>query len=171
MLEQHLAVKTLTAESNVRLQHTAAGADTPRPFHLAFPVHDLEEARKFYRNTLGCSEGRSSSRWIDFNLHANQITCQLAGKDYKPKLYKNSVDEDEVPFPHFGIALTVDQFHSLAKRLEEAKTKFIIPPHRRFDGMPGEQWTMFFKDPSGNCLEFKAMVHQQNLFSSYYVDE
>mmetsp|Transcript_27389 Transcript_27389/g.33445 ORF Transcript_27389/g.33445 Transcript_27389/m.33445 type:complete len:144 (+) Transcript_27389:224-655(+) len=128
-------------------------------------------ARHFYRDILGCTEGRSSRRWIDFSLYGNQITCQLAGRSYKPTLYRNSVDEDEVPFPHFGIVLTVNQFHDIKQRLQKDDTKFVISPHRRFKGKPGDQWTMFFKDPSGNCLEFKAMINKENLFASYFVDE
>ena len=128
------------------------------PFHFAFPVHDLELAKDFYGRTLGCEEGRSSAKWQDYSLYGHQIVAHWAGNDYRCIDYYNPVDGDEVPVPHTGLCLTVDQFHNLAKRVEEAGIEFIIKPHLRFQGMPGEQYTMFFKDPSGNNLEFKAMT-------------
>ena len=99
----------------------------------------------------------------------HQIVCHWVGDDYKCIDYYNPVDGDEVPVPHFGLALTEDQFHALAERLRNAGVKFIIEPHLRFEGAPGEQWTMFFKDPSGNNLEFKAMTKVENLFAKYNV--
>lgn len=158
--------------------HTNSGSteyetlDTPAPgspFHYAFPVHDLNLAKDFYGNVLGCAEGRSSEKWQDFSLHGHQIVCHWVGNDYRCQDYYNPVDGDEVPVPHAGLALTVDEFHDLAARLREHGIKFIIEPHLRFEGQPGEQYTMFFKDPSGNNLEFKAMTKVENLFAKYNV--
>ena len=110
----------------------------------------LEAAKKFYGEVLGCAEGRSSSKWQDYSLHGHQIVCHWAGDDYKCQDYFNPVDGDEVPVPHFGLALTVDEWKALAARLKEHGVKFVIEPTLRFEGMPGEQYTMFFKDPSNN---------------------
>lgn len=146
--------------------------DTPAPgspFHYAFPVHDLEVAKDFYGNILGCKEGRSSEKWQDYSLHGHQIVAHWVGSDYRCQDYYNPVDGDEVPVPHMGLALTVEQFHELSERVRKAGIEFIIEPHLRFQGMPGEQWTMFFKDPSGNNLEFKAMTKPENLFAKYNV--
>ncbi|CAM9612005.1 unnamed protein product [Chrysoparadoxa australica] len=139
------------------------------PFHLAFPVHSLPLAKEFYGNVLGLSEGRSSERWQDYSLEGHQIVCHLVGEDYRCPDYVNPVDGDEVPVPHFGLAMGVESFHSFATRLKEHGVSFIIEPHLRFQGQPGEQWTMFFKDPSGNNLEFKAMTNPGNLFTKYHV--
>lgn len=139
------------------------------PFHYAFPVHDLDEAKQFYGTVLGCQEGRSSLKWQDYSLHGHQIVCHWVGNDYRCQDYFNPVDGDEVPVPHAGLALTVDQFHDLADRLKKHGMQFIIEPHLRFEGQPGEQYTMFFKDPSGNNLEFKAMTKVENLFAKYNV--
>ena len=136
------------------------------PFHHAFPVHNLDQARAFYRDLLGCEEGRSSKTWIDYNFWGHQIVCHWAGNDYKCQDYFNSVDIDMVPVPHFGVCLTVPQFEALAARLKAHQVRFVVEPHLRFPGEPGEQWTMFFKDPSGNNLEFKALTKQDNLFAS-----
>ncbi|EJK73392.1 hypothetical protein THAOC_04984 [Thalassiosira oceanica] len=149
----------------VTLDEPAPGS----PFHYAFPVHDLEMAKDFYGRVLGCKEGRSSSRWQDYSLHGHQIVAHWVGNDYRCKDYFNPVDGDEVPVPHAGLALTVELFHELAERLRKNGVQFIIEPHLRFKGAPGEQWTMFFKDPSGNNLEFKAMVKQDHLFAKYNV--
>ena len=135
------------------------------PFHHAFPVHSLAEARAFYKGLLGCEEGRSSKTWIDYNFWGHQIVCHWAGDDYRARDYFNSVDIDMVPVPHFGVCLTVPQFHALADKLKAAKVRFVVEPHLRFPGAPGEQWTMFFKDPSGNNLEFKALTTQENLYA------
>ncbi|KAL3756455.1 hypothetical protein ACHAWU_009849 [Discostella pseudostelligera] len=139
------------------------------PFHYAFPVHSLDAAKEFYGNVLNCEEGRSSEKWQDYSLHGHQIVCHWVGNDYRCVDYYNPVDGDEVPVPHAGLALTVDEFHALADRVRKAGVKFIIEPHLRFQGAPGEQWTMFFKDPSGNNLEFKAMTKVENLFAKYNV--
>lgn len=156
---------TSDAPEYVTLDEPAPGS----PFHYAFPVHDLGVAREFYGSVLGCEEGRSSTKWQDYSLHGHQIVCHWVGDDYRCQDYYNPVDGDEVPVPHAGLALTVDQFHDLAERLRNAGVEFIIEPHLRFKGMPGEQYTMFFKDPSGNNLEFKAMTKPQNLFAKYNV--
>jgi Predicted dioxygenase of extradiol dioxygenase family len=108
-------------------------------------------------------------KWQDYSLHGHQIVCHWVGNDYRCQDYFNPVDGDEVPVPHFGLALTVDEFHALADRLKQAGIQFIIEPHLRFKDQPGEQWTMFFKDPSGNNLEFKAMTNIDNLFAKYNV--
>ncbi|KAL3939334.1 MAG: hypothetical protein SGBAC_005916 [Bacillariaceae sp.] len=145
--------------------HPAPGS----PFHYAFPVHNLEVAKKFYGTVMGCEEGRSSEKWQDYSLHGHQIVAHWVGEEYRHLDHFNPVDGDEVPVPHFGIALSVDQFHELAERLKKHGVEFIIEPHLRFQGAPGEQWTMFFKDPSGNNLEFKAMTKPHNLFAKYNV--
>ena len=139
------------------------------PFHYAFPVHDLGEAKKFYGEILGCKEGRSSEKWQDYSLHGHQIVAHWVGNDYRCHDYYNPVDGDEVPVPHAGLALTVKQFHELADRLKRAGIEFIIEPHLRFQGQEGEQYTMFLKDCSGNNLEFKAMTKPENLFAKYNV--
>mmetsp|Transcript_17687 Transcript_17687/g.40832 ORF Transcript_17687/g.40832 Transcript_17687/m.40832 type:complete len:223 (-) Transcript_17687:309-977(-) len=153
---------------------TSFSIDAPpapgQPFHLAFPVRDIEEAREFYGGTLGCTQGRiAPGKWVDYSLHGHQIVCHWAGDDYKCIDYYNPVDGDEVPVPHFGLALNEEQWKALADKVRDAGIKFIVEPHLRFKGMPGEQWTMFFKDPSGNNLEFKAMKNPENLFARYDV--
>uniref|UniRef100_K3W4X1 VOC domain-containing protein n=1 Tax=Globisporangium ultimum (strain ATCC 200006 / CBS 805.95 / DAOM BR144) TaxID=431595 RepID=K3W4X1_GLOUD len=137
------------------------------PFHLAIPVRDLDEARDFYGGIMGFAEGRSSAQWQDYNMLGHQLVVHAVGKDYKAVDFHNPVDADDVPMPHFGAALTVDEFHALADRIKKSDIKFIIEPHLRFQGRKGEQWTMFFKDPSGNNLEFKAMTTPENLFAKY----
>ena len=146
-----------------------ASLQSTTAFHYAFPVHSLEEAKKFYGNVLGCKEGRSSEKWQDYSLHGHQIVCHWVGDNYRCVDYYNPVDGDEVPVPHAGLALTVEQFHELAERVRAKGIEFIIEPHLRFKDAPGEQWTMFFKDPSGNNLEFKAMTKMENLFAKYNV--
>ena len=141
-----------------------------QPFHLAIPVHDLSLARAFYGELLGFTEGRSANTWVDYNFHGHQLVCHLVGADYRGRDYFNPVDRDEVPVPHFGICLTVVDFHELSAKLQD-KVKFVIPPKLRFRGEIGEQWTMFFKDPSGNNCEFKAMTNPINLFAKYVVKE
>ena len=133
------------------------------PFHLAFPVHDLEEARAFYAGLLDCPTGRESKEWIDFNLYGHQIVAHLAPavKDAAT----NKVDGEDVPVRHFGVILEWDQWQTLADRLKAAKVKFVIEPHIRFQGKVGEQATMFFKDPSGNALEFKSFRDPSQIFA------
>jgi uncharacterized protein len=134
-----------------------------RPFHLAFPVHDLAAARAFYGDVLGCAEGRSADDWIDFNLFGHQIVAHLS--DTAQAVSTNPVDGHDVPVPHFGVVLTMAQWHDLAARVGAAGVKFGIAPHVRFAGQVGEQATMFFRDPSGNALEFKAFANDEMLFA------
>jgi extradiol dioxygenase family protein len=138
---------------------------TMPPFHLAFPVDDLAAARDFYGGLLGCPEGRSSDRWIDFDLHGHQIVAHLAPEVVRSNA-GNAVDGEHVPVPHFGLALQMDEWKALADRLEAAGVDFVIPPTVRFAGEPGEQATMFLLDPAGNALEFKAMADPANLFAT-----
>lgn len=135
------------------------------PFHLAFPVNDLVAARNFYGETLGCTEGRSSERWIDFDFHGHQIVAHLAPEDVGEKA-ANAVDGHSVPVPHFGLVLGMDDWKDMANKLIKAGTEFVIEPYVRFEGEPGEQATMFFKDPSGNAIEMKAFADQAALFAS-----
>ncbi|MED5621522.1 VOC family protein [Ideonella sp. BN130291] len=133
-------------------------------FHLAFPVHDLAAARGFYGGLLGCPEGRSSERWIDFDFYGHQIVAHLAPQAAQPAAH-NAVDGDHVPVPHFGVILSMAQWRVLAERLRAAEVKFIIEPHVRFEGQVGEQATMFFLDPSGNALEIKAFDDLSQVFA------
>jgi hypothetical protein len=134
------------------------------PFHFAFPVDDLAAARRFYGELLGCPEGRSAKDWIDFDLYGHQIVAHLAPESARSKS-SNEVDGEHVPVPHFGIVLPMDEWKALAARLSEAGVAFVIAPTIRFKGEPGEQATMFFRDPAGNALEFKAMANPANLFA------
>lgn len=132
-------------------------------FHLAFPVHDLEDARRFYAGLLGCATGRESERWIDFNFFGHQIVAHLAPPEHSATT--NPVDGEDVPVRHFGVILEWDQWQTLAEKLKAAKVKFVIEPGIRFQGRVGEQATMFFKDPSGNALEFKAFRDMTRVFA------
>ena len=134
------------------------------PFHLAFPVDDLAAARRFYGEVLGCPEGRSSDDWIDFDLHGHQIVAHLAPEAVRARA-SNPVDGKEVPVPHFGVVLPMAAWKQMADRLQSAGTRFVIEPTVRFEGQPGEQATMFFLDPAGNALEFKAMADPAKLFA------
>lgn len=136
-----------------------------RPFHLAFPVHDLAAAREFYGRFMGCREGRSSDHWIDFDLYGHQIVAHL-DPTMTPRPIHNAVDGHDVPVPHFGIVLTMPQWEDLAEKLKAAGVKFGIEPYVRFKGQVGEQATMFFTDPSGNALEFKAFADDSQLFAT-----
>jgi extradiol dioxygenase family protein len=138
--------------------------NTLPPFHLAFPVHDLDAARAFYGGLLGCPEGRSAPEWIDFDFFGHQIVAHLAA-GAEPRRHSNPVDGHDVPVPHFGAVLAMDAWQALAARLGEAGTKFVIEPNIRFAGQPGEQATMFFLDPSGNAIEIKAMRDPAKLFA------
>ena len=135
------------------------------PFHLAFPVDDLAATRDFYGRVLGCPEGRSAEHWVDFDLHGHQLVAHLAPGAVRSKA-SNSVDGEEVPVPHFGLVLAMEEWKALAERLESAGVEFIIPPTVRFAGEPGEQATMFLADPAGNALEFKAMADPAKLFAT-----
>jgi len=133
------------------------------PFHLAIPVNDLAAARAFYGGVLGCPEGRSAERWIDFDIWGHQLTVHLA--DGGGTVAHNPVDGDDVPIPHFGVVLSMSAWKALAKRLEAADQQFLIAPHIRFKDEPGEQATMFLLDPSGNAIEFKALAGVGQLFA------
>ncbi len=137
---------------------------TLSPFHFAFPVHDLQAAREFYSGILNCPEGRSAEHWVDFNLFGHQIVAHL-----NPNLvptHTNPVDGHGVPVPHFGVVFPLDDWKRLRDRLIEANIQFEIGPYIRFEGEPGEQATMFFRDPSGNALEFKAFQDLDLLFAT-----
>ena len=134
-------------------------------FHLAFPVDDLAAARAFYGGLLGCREGRSSAAWVDFEFHGHQIVAHLA-PGRSGDAANNPVDGHGVPVPHFGLVLAMDDWRTLADRLETAGTDFAIAPTIRFAGQPGEQATMFLRDPSGNALEFKGFADMDQLFAS-----
>ena len=135
------------------------------PFHLAFPVDDLEAARRFYGELLGCPEGRSAEHWVDFDLYGHQIVAHLAPDDV-PRNATNPVDGEAVPVPHFGLVLPMAEWKQLAQRLQQAAVEFVIAPTVRFAGEPGEQATMFLCDPAGNALEFKAMADPAKLFAT-----
>jgi extradiol dioxygenase family protein len=133
------------------------------PFHLAFPVDDLDAARAFYGKTLGCPEGRSDAQWIDFDFFGHQIVAHLA--ETGPRPASNPVDGHDVPVPHFGAVLAMDKWRLLAERLRRAGVEFVIEPTIRFEGQAGEQATMFFRDPAGNAIEIKAMRDPAKLFA------
>ena len=135
------------------------------PFHLAFPVHDLEAARRFYGGLLGCAEGRSDNRWVDFNLYGHQIVAHLVDAG-APEAHVNPVDGERVPVPHFGVILDMAAWRDLAARLESQHADFIIAPSIRFQGRVGEQATLFVRDPSGNVLEFKAFADPTRIFAT-----
>ena len=134
------------------------------PFHIAIPVHNLQECREFYRDVLDCEEGRSSDDWVDFNLFGHQLVIH-----YKPKseeeLHLNQVDGKSVPVPHYGVVLPWDTFQEFADKLKSKDVQFVIEPYIRFKGQTGEQTTMFFLDPAGNALEFKAFKDTNQLFA------
>ncbi len=135
------------------------------PFHLAFPVHDLAKARAFWGGLMGCAEGRSSEQWVDFDFFGHQIVAHLVpGCDQRDEA-SNPVDGHGVPVPHFGIVLSLEEFHPLAARLAAAGVQFEIEPYTRFKGQSGEQATMFFRDPSGNAVEIKAFADRTKLFA------
>ncbi|MGP1352131.1 MAG: VOC family protein [Parasphingopyxis sp.] len=134
------------------------------PFHLAFPVHDLAAARRFYGEIIGCQEGRSDEHWIDFDFFGHQIVAHL-DESASTSATSNPVDGHDVPVPHFGAVLDWDDFAALRDRLEAADISWVIEPYVRFEGQPGEQATMFVRDPSGNALEFKAFRDRGQLFA------
>ena len=141
-----------------------SGYAVTQPFHLAFPVHDLAAARAFYGGLLGCPEGRSSDAWIDFDLFGHQIVAHLAPDECGHRS-TSEVDGDAVPVRHFGVVLGMAQWEAMAETLRAVGTRFVIEPHVRFKGQVGEQATMFFLDPSGNALEFKAFGDASQLFA------
>ena len=132
-----------------------------RPFHLAIPVNSIELAREFYGSKLGFAEGRSDEHWIDYNFFGHQLVCHIG----ESSSFSNEVDGKDVPVPHFGIVLEWEQFDVFSKKLMSSDIKFIIEPYLRFKGLPGEQKTMFFKDPFGNALEFKSFKHDSEIFN------
>jgi extradiol dioxygenase family protein len=136
------------------------------PFHLAFPVDNLAAAREFWGETMGCPEGRSSDDWIDFDFHGHQIVAHLAPEVVAKRGGTNPVDGHDVPVPHFGLVLGLAEWKALATRLAEAGVKFDIEPYVRFEGQPGEQATMFFRDPAGNAVEIKAFADLGQLFAT-----
>lgn len=139
--------------------------DSPIPrFHLAIPVDDLIAARRFYGEVLGLAQGRSAETWVDWNLYGHQVVTHLVPQ--RSESVHNPVDGHDVPVPHFGVILTVAHFHALADRLRAAHIDFVIAPYVRFEGEPGEQWTMFLLDPAGNALEFKAFADDSQVFAT-----
>ena len=153
--------------SRIQSSTTETSMNDLRPFHLAFPVRDVQEARRFYAGMLGCTEGRSAETWVDFNFFGHQIVAHYnPNSDYSgQRAHHNPVDGHDVPVPHFGIILTMDQWKMLRNRLIDAKIEFVVEPHVRFAGEIGEQATMFFLDPTGNALEFKAFNDLSQLFA------
>lgn len=136
-----------------------------QPFHLAIPVKNLEEARIFYRDTLDCEEGRSSDHWVDFNFFGHQLVIHYKETSGEEDSGSNPVDGKDVPIPHFGVVLDWEIFQKFSQELKEKNISFVIEPYIRFEGKVGEQATMFFKDPSGNALEFKAFKNMDQLFA------
>ena len=136
------------------------------PFHLAIPVRELAAARAFYGKLLGCPEGRSSAEWVDFDFFGHQLVCHLVADSGSGVAAHNPVDGHDVPVPHFGLILTVEEFRTFAERLQAAGTTFVIEPYVRFQGQTGEQWTMFFLDPAGNALEFNAFADDSQVFAA-----
>ena len=143
---------------------------TLTPFHIAVQVRDVDEARQFYKEFLGCSEGRSDTTWVDLNMFGHQFVCHLnpnLGPDGKVELHTNPVDSHSVPVPHFGVVLHMSDWNALVARLKKRGVEFLIEPYVRFEGQPGEQATMFLLDPTGNALEFKAFADiEKQLFKS-----
>jgi extradiol dioxygenase family protein len=133
-------------------------------FHLAMPVDDLAAARHFYGQVLGLDQGRSADTWVDWNLQGHQVVTHLA--PHRAEVIHNPVDGHGVPVPHFGLILTIPQFHTFADRLRKADVDFVIEPYVRFEGQTGEQWTMFLLDPAGNALEFKAFADDSQVFAA-----
>ena len=134
------------------------------PFHVAIPVRNIEEARKFYTEVLECEEGRSDDLWIDFDLYGHQFVVHYQAPKEDNVKHHNPVDGHYVPIPHYGVVLDYDEWHRLAERLKRFNIDFVIEPYIRFERQPGEQATMFFLDPSGNALEFKAFKNINQLF-------
>lgn len=134
------------------------------PFHLAIPVDDLEKCKSFYEGILGCSPGRSAAQWADYNLFGHQLVLHV-DPNHNPKKHHNEVDGKSVPVPHFGVVLPWDTFLDFSTQLENKGVQFVIAPYLRFEGLPGEQMTLFFYDPAGNALEFKSFKYPEQLFA------
>ena len=147
-----------------QLAPTKSATKAVRPFHLAFPVRDIAEARRFYGELLGCAEGRSTENWVDFDFYGHQLVAHLAPEECGHKS-TSAVDDHDVPVKHFGVILTIPDWKALAAKLTAAGIKFVIEPYVRFEGEVGEQHTMFFLDPSGNALEFKAFANDDMIFA------
>ena len=134
-------------------------------FHLAIPVWNLEACRFFYREILNCEEGRSSDHWVDFNFFGHQLVIHYKPKEADSNLHENKVDGKQVPVPHFGVILSWEDFELFSAHLKHKKVEFIVEPYIRFEGLAGEQATLFFYDPSGNALEFKAFKDSSQIFA------
>lgn len=135
------------------------------PFHVAIPVHDVQLARTFYRDVMGCPEGRSAEKWVDFDLYGHQFVIHHKPKSENQETHTNAVDGHQVPVPHYGVVLEWADWEALAEKLKAHNTQFVIEPYIRFEGEPGEQATMFFLDPCGNALEFKAFKDLSQMFA------
>ena len=135
------------------------------PFHLAIPVNNLEICKKFYQDTLSCEPGRCSEHWADYDFFGHQLVLHYDPK-HEPNLHRNLVDGHQVPIPHFGVVLPWNEFKGFAQELSSKHIEFIIEPYKRFEGLIGEQMTMFFYDPSGNALEFKSFKYSDQLFAT-----
>jgi hypothetical protein len=158
-----LHLKMISATHHT-IMETAMTAKNIRPFHLAFPVDDLEAARGFYKGLLGCGEGRSSPEWVDFDFYGHQIVAHLAPEEIGGSK-TNAVDGHGVPCRHFGLVMDMDDWNATAARLKQAGVTFVIEPYVRFKGEPGEQATMFFNDPAGNAVELKSFKNMDQLFA------
>ncbi len=134
-------------------------------FHLAIPVDDLAAARRFYGDVLGCPQGREDQAWVDWDLYGHQLVTHVVDRKSGAPAAHNRVDDHAVPVPHFGVLMEVAEFHALAARLRAAGVSFVIEPYVRFEGLAGEQWTMFLLDPAGNALEFKAFADDAQVFA------
>jgi extradiol dioxygenase family protein len=137
----------------------------PRPFHLAIPVDNLKRCSEFYIDTLGCETGRSAEEWIDLNLFGHQLVLHV-DPNHQGHKHHNEVDGKSVPIPHFGVLLEWEEFKNFEQRLREKKIEFVIEPYLRFKDLPGEQMTLFFYDPAGNALEFKAFKNDEQIFAN-----
>jgi len=164
---------TATPASAAAAATSAAGVtsscSTSSQFEVKLAVHDLASAHAFYSGIVGLDLVKKTPSTLAFSLFGHQLVLEKSSPDFRATDFYNSVDRDDVPVPHFGVCLSVEQFHSLADHLSSKGVHFVVKPHLRFSGAPGEQWTMFFKDPSNNSLEFKAMTTPQNLFARYEV--
>ena len=173
MFSRFGGLKAATAALGTRRWLITSTTPAPgTPFHLAIPVHDLALARHFYGTVLGLEEGRrDETKWQDYSIGGHQLVCHYVGPNYRALDFWNPVDKDDVPVPHFGLALSSPEFNRIVDRLAKQSIKFIIPPTLRFSGEAGEQMTCFFKDPSGNSIEFKAMTNPEWLFKRYDVNK